>query len=319
MQKDGQATETQPAREPGKVGRLFYLTPFRVLVIMVVAIFVAEIGDMFLLRHLAPLPRGVEAVIDAAFLLIMLSPAYFLVYRPFCRLWEEQQRSEEEVRHLSQRLLEAAEAERQHIARELHDEFGQVLTALQFGVETLRSSLPEESGEARAHLRRIVGQITQLGDHVRNVSGALRPVMLDDMGLEEALRSHIDQFARLHPELQIGMAVDSRQRRLPPEVNLALFRTCQESLNNAVRHARARRVDIRLNHAPRKVELTVEDDGVGFDPEEVRRESFRSAGIGLLGMRERAAALGGSLQVVSARGRGTTIRAELPVPPEEEE
>lgn len=319
LQNDGQTTEAQPAREPWKSGRPFYLSPFRVLVIMVLAIFVAEIGDMFFLMFLPPLPRGVEAVIDATFLLLMLSPAFFLLYRPFCRLWDERQRSEEEVRHLSQRLIEAAEAERQHIARELHDEFGQVLTALQFGVETLRSTLPEENSAARAHLQRIVGLITQLGNHVRNVSGALRPVMLDDMGLEAALRSHVDQFARLHPDLWIDLAVDVRQRRFPPEVNLALYRTCQESLNNAVRHARARRVDIRLASAPRKVELTVEDDGVGFDPEEVRRRSFRSSGIGLLGMRERAAALGGSLRVESARGRGTTIRAALPVPPKEEE
>lgn len=285
---------------------------------MVVAIFVAEIGDMFLLTFLAPLPRGVESVIDAAFLLVMLSPAYFLIYRPFCRLWEEHQRSEEEVRHLSQRLIEVSETERQHIARELHDEFGQVLTSLQFGMETLARTLPEESSEARVHLRRIVGLITQLGNHVRHLSGALRPVMLDDMGLEAALRNHVDQFARLHPDLRIDLSIDVRQRRPPPEVNLALFRTCQESLNNAVRHARARGVDIRLTYAPRKVELTVEDDGVGFDPKEVRRRSFRNAGIGLLGMRERAAALGGSLQVVSAKGRGTTIRAALPVPPEEE-
>jgi two-component system sensor histidine kinase UhpB len=306
----------QPARGPGKFGRFFFFTPFRALVIMVVAIFVAEIGDMFLLTHLAPLPRGVEALIDAAFLLVMLSPAYCLIYRPFCRLWDERQRSEEEVRHLSQRLIEAVEAERQHIARELHDEFGQVLTALQFSMETLGRTLPEESSEARTHLRRIVGLLTQLGNHVRHVSGALRPVLLDDMGLEAALRSHVDQFAGLHPDLQIDIAVDVRQRRLPPAVNLALFRICQESLNNAARHARARRVDIRLTYAPRKVELTVEDDGVGFDPEEVRRRSFRSSGIGLLGMRERAAALGGRLQVVSAKGRGTTIGVELPVPPE---
>jgi signal transduction histidine kinase len=270
LHKDGQATKVQPARGPWKDGRLFYLSPFRVLVILVVSIFVAEIGAMFLLTSLPSLSRGAESLIDAAFLLVMLSPAYFLVYRPFCRLWDERQRSEEEVRHLSQRLIEAAEAERQHIARELHDEFGQVLTALQFSMETLGSTLPEENSAARVHLRRMVGLLTQLGNHVRLVSGALRPVMLDDMGLEAALCSHIAQFARLHPDLQIDIAVDVRQRRLPPKVNLALFRTCQESLNNAIRHARARRIDIHLTYAPRKVELTVEDDGVGFDPEEVR-------------------------------------------------
>jgi signal transduction histidine kinase len=125
-------------------------------------------------------------------------------------------------------------------------------------------------------------------------------------------------LARLYPDLQMDLAVNSRQRPLPPEINLALFRTCQECLNNAIRHARARRVDIRLTYAVRKVELTVEDDGLGFDPEEMRRRNHRNSGIGLLGMRERAAALGGRLQVVSTRGRGTTIHVELPVPPAEE-
>jgi len=90
----------------------------------------------------------------------------------------------------------------------------------------------------------------------------------------------------------------------------------QESLNNAVRHAHPRKVEIRLNYSPLMVELSVEDDGAGFDLAEVRSRNFRESGIGLLGMRERAAALGGDLLIMSARGRGTIVRAALPLPPE---
>lgn len=303
------------ANQGGK-SRTFSFTPTRALIFLIVAIFVIEFADMFLLMSLPPLPHGVVSFIDATFLLLMLSPTYFLLYRPFRQLWDECKRSEEEIRHLSQRLIEASEAERRHVSRELHDEFGQVLTALQFSVETLGRTMPEGNPEAKNHLKRMAGLLNQLGHQVRHVSGTLRPALLDDMGLETALRSHIGQFIRLHPDIQINLSFEGRKRLFPGEVNLALFRTVQESLNNAVRHAHPRKVEIRLNYSPLMVELSVEDDGAGFDLAEVRSRNFRESGIGLLGMRERAAALGGDLLIMSARGRGTIVRAALPLPPE---
>lgn len=284
---------------------------------MVAAILLAEMSDIYLLEHIGPIPHPVEAVVDAGFLLVMLSPAYFLFYRPFRRHWEERQRAEIEVRHLSRQLINAAEAERAHIARELHDEFGQLLTALQLGMETLQESLPEENREVRDQLRRLNGLAARLGRNIRKVTGTLRPAMLDDLGLAAALRGHLDQFARQSPLLKVDFAVAGEQRRLPPGIGLALYRIVQESLNNAVRHGQARRVEVRLSYATRLVELTVTDDGKGFDFEAIRQRSTHHAGIGLLGMRERATALGGELQVTSARGEGTTIRATLPLPEEE--
>jgi signal transduction histidine kinase len=202
------------------------------------------------------------------------------------------------------RVVDAQELERRRLARELHDETGQALTSILLGLKTLEETLgTDESRAATAKLRELV--VATLQD-VRRLAVELRPSVLDDFGLVPALEHLTSSFAE-----QTGIAVDFGaalgERRLPGEVETALYRIVQEALTNVVKHARARRVSISLTRMEGSVKAVVEDDGTGFDP------TIVDGGIGLIGMRERLALLGGRLQVESRPGAGTTIAADVPV------
>ncbi len=420
------------------------LSPNRQLILVAAWIFVGEICDMLLLSHLPPYPPLTKAIIDASFLLIIISPVYFLLFRPFKAQWDERLRmekmlienkerldlaleatnvglwdynvqtgkvyysprwatmlgytpeeieptfqswetllhpdekdqvigtlknhlegrtpyyesevrmrsksgnwiwiltrgrvvsydgqgkplrvvgthnditvrkqAEEDIRYLSRQLLNVTEEERANLARDLHDELGQVLAALQFGMETLKNALPEGQENNRSQCQRQIELVAQLGDHVRNISATLRPAMLDDMGLESALGWYVEQFSRQMAGIEIDFQASGPDGRCIQESGIVLYRICQESLNNIAKHSRAKHVNIRLTCLSAQVILTIQDDGVGFEPKAEGR-----LGIGLLGMRERAASRGGRLSINSQKGEGTTIRVELPVSEERTE
>jgi PAS domain S-box-containing protein len=213
---------------------------------------------------------------------------------------------------LLRRLVTAQEDERRRVARELHDSVGQVLTALLLGVRVVRDAgpLPEAAGAALDEVQRLADQ---LGRAVHDLAVGLRPTALDDVGLVEAVGHHLaDWSARTGVAAQFqaaGLGPDSP--RLPPEVETALYRVVQESLTNVARHARAGLVGVVLERQGGLAIAAVEDDGVGFDPV----AAAESGRLGLLGMRERLALLGGALEVESAPGAGTTILARVPLPP----
>jgi signal transduction histidine kinase len=203
------------------------------------------------------------------------------------------------------RVVEAQELERRRLARELHDETGQALTSILLGLRTLEETLQgAESRAAAAGLRELV--VATLHD-VRRLAVELRPSTLDDFGLATALRRLADSFTE-----QTGIAVDLHsnlpEERLPAEVETALYRIVQESLTNVLKHARAQRVSILLARRADVVAAVIEDDGRGFDP---ARTGDR--GVGLVGMRERLALLGGKLEVESRKGSGTTLAVEVPL------
>ncbi|MCC6764715.1 MAG: PAS domain S-box protein [Deltaproteobacteria bacterium] len=209
---------------------------------------------------------------------------------------------------LSRRLLTVQEEERRTLARELHDEIGQQLAALKLNLEALRARHAVMAGDARLvdSLEILDHTIGQIAD----ASLALRPSMLDDLGLEAALRSHARR-----QEVRSGCAVSVRgtiERRLPEHVETAAFRIAQEAVRNAIAHAAPRHVEVRVALELGMLVLTVCDDGRGFD---VRAEaaSPRATGMGLLGMRERAELIGGALELTSAVGAGTVVRARLPL------
>jgi signal transduction histidine kinase len=213
--------------------------------------------------------------------------------------------SERIARDALRRVVDAQELERRRLARELHDETGQALTSILLGLKALEETLKsDESRAAMAGLRELV--VATLQD-VRRLAVELRPSVLDDFGLEVALEHLTSSFAE-----QTGIAVDFGaalgERRLPGEVETALYRIVQESLTNVVKHARARRVSIALTRAEGSVTAVVEDDGQGFDP------GSPDGGFGLVGMEERLALLGGHIRVESSPGAGTTIAADVPVP-----
>ena len=204
--------------------------------------------------------------------------------------------------------LEAAEDERRRWARELHDETLQSLAGVQMTLAAAARSGDLES--VRATVAQAIGY---LGDEIANLRALivdLRPPALDDFGVEGALRALAARLARRGLEVEVdivALAEGRADERHTPELESALYRIAQEALTNAVKHGMARSATIRVSEEATAVEITVRDDGVGFDP------AARRSGYGLLGMRERVELLGGRLELESEPGRGTTIRASLPV------
>jgi two-component system sensor histidine kinase UhpB len=199
-------------------------------------------------------------------------------------------RLENERRESGRRALAAEEEVRRRIARELHDEVGQVLTAVMLGLE---------DPEARESVRRSL-------DDVRRIAGELRPQTLDELGLQSALRSLCTTLGAA-PSLRVERRLELGHAELTPEVELAVYRVAQESLTNVMRHAGATEVLLSLERVDGALRLIVRDDGRGIDGE-------RHAGAGLAGMHERALHIGGRLTVHSAPGGGTEVVLDVPVP-----
>ena len=228
-------------------------------------------------------------------------------------LWTELQEKEQMRVELYAKAIQAQEDERRRIARELHDETGQSLNALIFGLTTAEVSLTTDPEQAATLIGRLK---SAAGDTVRELQSViydLRPSLLDDLGLIPALRWFAE--SRLEPKgIQVKWEIQGSEQRLTLENETALFRIAQEALTNISKYAQATEVDINLNFMRDRVILEIQDDGKGFDAESMlayRTEDGR--GLGLLGMRERTELLGGYFSATSIPGRGTTIHAELPV------
>ena len=208
---------------------------------------------------------------------------------------------------LTKRLMFAEDEERRRIARELHDETGQSLTALVVGLRAIEEqAVTTDVLSAAQELQRVAAQTV---DNVGRLARGLHPSVLDDMGLVAAARRYVGDYAR-----SFGISVDLTSEgldsyRVPPLIATSLYRIMQESLTNVARHARATKVVVGLTCDGSMLELLVRDDGVGFDADAARNEA---SGLGLHGMQERAALLGGSVEIASRPGHGTMVRARLP-------
>jgi signal transduction histidine kinase len=212
------------------------------------------------------------------------------------------------LRQMSSQVLTAQEEERKRIARELHDDTAQALTSVLVRLRLLERSLDDE------RLRRGLGELRDLTgatlEGVRRMATDLRPPMLDDLGLEAALQSLVQDFSQRWP-IKAALT-SSRLRRLPAEVELVLYRIVQEALTNVAKHADASQVLVRLTRRGRTLRLLVEDDGCGFDVEAIKHS--RESGLGLFGMEERLALVGGTLRVESVAGEGTRVSADVLLP-----
>jgi two-component system sensor histidine kinase UhpB len=212
-----------------------------------------------------------------------------------------------QARRLSQRILEAQEEERQRIARELHDQSAQSLTSMLVRLRVLERA--NDAGEARAHVQELRELTARALEDIRRIALELRPKILEDLGLGEALAWRADELnASGGPRTTLEIA--EMARRLPAEVELALYRVAQEALTNVTRHARARTARLRIERIDGAVRLTVEDDGVGFD---VDAPLTHPGGLGVSGMRERMALVGGRLTIDSLQGGGTRVIATVPL------
>ncbi len=220
------------------------------------------------------------------------------------------QRTKEQLQILSRRLLEMQEAERRHIARELHDEIGQALTALKINLQALQQS---SGGDILAP--RMVDSISIVDRTLRQVRALslnLRPSMLDDLGLCAALRWYADQQGQ-RAGLNIRFSAPLLEGRLDPTLETTCFRVAQEALTNIVRHAQAHAVLVELHEEEDCLHLMVRDDGIGFDLEQIRGQLSAGTSMGLLGMEERASLMGGRIELKSAPAQGTEVHAWFPM------
>ncbi|TXT37287.1 MAG: PAS/PAC and Chase sensor-containing diguanylate cyclase/phosphodiesterase [Planctomycetota bacterium] len=226
------------------------------------------------------------------------------------RLYTELRIALERTQSLSREVLTAQETERSQIARELHDEIGQVLTAVSLKLHHLKSCCGEESQrELDAGLSLIDSAINE----VRDMSLNLRPPMLDVLGLEPTIRWCVDQHRELAGwQVQLDLRLESR---LSPNLEITCFRVVQAALTNIARHAKASQVDIEIRHSEAELELVVSDNGVGFNSGEIQQRSEQGGSFGLSAMRQRVELAGGTFRIDSSPGfgRGTTIRAYFPL------
>lgn len=213
-----------------------------------------------------------------------------------------------QIQEMSSRILTAHEEERKRIARELHDDTAQAITSI-----LVRLRLLEHSAE-REEVLRNVEELRELTsgalDSVRRMAMDLRPASLDDLGLAPALQSYAEKFSQSTP-VAVSLEVEGIGRRLPRDVELVLYRVFQEALTNVSRHASAKTALVQLTRRRNEVTLVIQDDGEGFDQDEL--SPTHGTGLGLFGMRERLTLVRGVVEVESKKGKGTKIVARVPL------
>lgn len=222
----------------------------------------------------------------------------------------DRQRATQKLQVLSHRLVEVQESERRHIARELHDEIGQSLTVAEMNLQAALQSPGQETVTRK--LQESIQAVERVLSQVQDLSLNLRPSMLDDLGLEPAVRWYVQRQAALlgvKPEFR----ADKLERRLDPLVETECFRVAQEALTNVVRHSRATALSVELRKEDDHLHLSVKDNGQGFDVSAQRSGAVGGDSLGLLSMEERAALVGGRLELKSAPGRGTEVHAWFPL------
>jgi PAS domain S-box-containing protein len=217
------------------------------------------------------------------------------------------QQSYEEIRQLTEHLQKIREEERTIIAREIHDELGQHLTAIKMDAAWIDKKTPEEAIDIKRKLRNIIGLLDGSNLSIRRILSELRPRILDDNGLFEA----IEWLGRQLTEttgIAVKCTMPEKDIKVSAEIATCIFRVCQEAFTNITRYASAKNVSVSITLIEKNIILTIEDDGIGFDPASIQnKKSF-----GILGMKERVLSLGGKFELVSSPGRGTKIAVSLP-------
>lgn len=226
------------------------------------------------------------------------------------QLFDEVRSGRERLEMLSHKLLEVQENERRHLARELHDEIGQVLTAIQINLQILEHSL--HAADAASRLADSINMVKYTLQQVRTLALDLRPSMLDDLGLVSALRWYVQNHVR-KVGIHVRLVADPLPRHLPAHIEITCFRVAQEALTNVVRHSQAKRVTVTIRLRETGLVLSVRDRGLGFDVDGAKERALKGQSMGLLGMQERVELAGGHLSILSNVSEGTVIRAIFPL------
>jgi PAS domain S-box-containing protein len=224
----------------------------------------------------------------------------------------ERKQAQDTLRMFSRQLIDAQEDERRRIARDLHDQIGQALTAVKMNLYTVQRVC--NAPEAAHCLKDNIDAVDEALRLVRDLSVDLRPPLLDDLGLATALCWYVDRYEkRVGVATEVVLDLPNESERFSRDLETACFRIAQEALTNVARHARATHVLLQLTRTATGLEMIVRDDGVGFDPAALRKRARRVATLGLVGMQERAHSAGGVLDIHSKLSKGTEVRFRVPV------
>jgi len=278
----------------------------RIPLVMLAAVFVVEAAIMAVFAVTAPegQNRWLEVVIDSTVLTLTVAPlVYWLIVRPLGAVIEDRSR-------LLARMFEIQDAERQQIARDLHDEIGQSFTALLVQMRVLEEAPTLEAAKAQARdLRELSDSVY---DQIRSLARGLYPTVLDDLGLLEAVRRLVEDYETAHG-IRANLQISGEwTNRLDRKVEATAYRIVQESLTNCAKYAQAARVDVTLDRQLHELKVSIADHGQGFDVEKVMHAP-QYAAFGITNMRERALLLHGALVVDSRPGRGTTVTLAVPL------
>jgi len=272
----------------------------------------ALIGETLVGQIALANPRGKYTQQDLALVERLASLYALAIHRKHTE--EALAHSEERLRLLSTQRLITQEEERRKIARELHDSIGQSLAAIKFKVENVLEKLDrgcEESvGES---LEMIIPVVRSAMEEARRIYTGLRPTLLDDLGIIATLSWFCREFAGTYRKIYVESQIDLEEGMIPERLKIVIFRIVQEALNNIARHSRAELVNLDLAKKDGRIELTVEDNGIGFDLDAILAKSGNEKGLGIAGMKERTELSGGSFKIESTKGEGTVIRVAWPV------
>jgi PAS domain S-box-containing protein len=221
--------------------------------------------------------------------------------------------SQRRLKEFSRKSIEALEADRKAVSRELHDSIGGNLAAIKFALESIAKTIAEKPDAATASLEKTILRLAETIKDCKRLSANLRPEIIDDRGLLPTIDWHIRQFRQHHSQINIIQLIDVDEREVPELLKIVIYRVIQEALNNAAMHSKADTIYIRLKKSGNYLEAEVEDNGRGFDFKEVSNRGDRISGFGLKSMRERVEIIGGSFSAHSLLGAGTRVRIALPL------
>jgi signal transduction histidine kinase len=223
-----------------------------------------------------------------------------------------QKRAEHAMRALSSRLVDRQESERKFVAQELHDGIGGKLTAVKYSIEKIINELQRNKDPLEAPLEDILSIVHDTIDETQRIYRNLHPAILDDIGLNAALRSLCREFMEVYNSITIDTDFEVPENLVQDPLKILIYRILQETLNNIAKHSQANRVKASLRPVKNEIELVIKDNGRGFDLTEVQTMDFQERGVGLESIKERTAIFGGSLDIQSILGQGTTIRVTWP-------
>lgn len=250
---------------------------------------------------------------DEQQLVLLLEGMWHYVQRN--RSQEVLQASETRLRLLSQKLAEAQELERKRIAQELHDSVAGKLTAIKYGVEKALAQFDHHSLPKGLSLKDVISMVQGTIQETRAISARLRPMGLDDLGILNTIRASCREFNSIYSDFRVEEAFDVEEGEIPEPLKIVIYRILQEALNNVAKHSRARGVHVSLRKTGDNIELAIEDDGQGFDLEEVSSRKQDEDAMGLSGMQERTELSAGLFEIFTTKGKGTKIRASWPLNP----